>query len=165
MLPVQRRFLILELGFGAALVNVAINGLVAWLIFRGNERVPLWGMTSIASDLLGTTFFLPLIFCLIATPLARRDVKRGRIPPLERSRQEHWYFRRLPASARKRAVVLGAIATLLFAPATLVTFAALGVTSLPFWPFVAYKALFAGALAGIFGPLIGVWAIVRFTDD
>ena len=159
MLPVQRRFLIIEQGIGTALINVVINGIVAGLIFQQFETVPLWGWTSIADDTLGTTFLL--LLCLIATPLARRDVRKGRIPPLERQRARHWYFRWLPASARLRAVVLGCICLLTLGPLTILGFTLLSVSSLPFWPFIAYKSLFAGLL----GPLVGTWAIVRFTDE
>ena len=164
MLPVQRRFLIVEHGIGTALINVAINGIIAGLIFQNLETVPLWGWISIAGDTLSTTFLLPLLLCLIATPLARREVRNGRIPPLERRRAGRWYFRWLPASARLRAVMLGLICLLFLGPVTILGFTLLSVSSLPFWSFIAYKSLFAGLLAGLLGPLVGTWAIVRFTD-
>jgi hypothetical protein len=165
MLPVQRRFLILEQGAGTALINVVINGTIAILVFRGVETVPLWGLTSIAGDTLATSFLLPLLLCLIATPLARREVSRGRIPPLPLRRGDHRLFRLLPEKARLRALVLGLLGLLLVGPPMLALFVALGVTSLPYWTFIAFKALFAGALAGLLGPLVGLWAIVRFSEE
>jgi hypothetical protein len=165
MLPIQQRFLILEQGIGTGLINVALNGVIAAVLFRRLETVPLWGPLSIAGDTLGTTFLLPVLLCLIATPLARRKVARGMIPPLMRNRGEHWLFRRLPERARLRAVVLGVICTLIVGPATLIALTWLRVTSLPFWDFIIFKALFAGALATLLGPVVGLWAIVRFSDE
>ncbi|MBT4865289.1 MAG: hypothetical protein HON53_09245 [Planctomycetaceae bacterium] len=165
MLPIQRRFLILEQGIGTGLINVVLNGVIALLLFHSVETVPLWGPLSIAGDTLATTFLLPLLLCLIATPLARRKVTSGTIPPLTRNRREHWLFRRLPERARLRAVVLGVICTLIVGPLALIALSWLKVTSLPFWDFIVFKALFAGGLAALLGPVVGLWAIVRYSDD
>ena len=65
MLPIQRRFLILEQGIGTGLINVVLNGVIALLLFHSVETVPLWGPLSIAGDTLATTFLLPLLLLLV----------------------------------------------------------------------------------------------------
>jgi hypothetical protein len=77
------RFLLLEQGIGAAVVNSLLNGAIAWLLFRSLERVPLWGQQSIAGDTLATCFFLPLIPTLIVTPLVRRRVLAGTVAAVD----------------------------------------------------------------------------------
>ena len=84
MSPAHRRFLVLEQGVGSVVVNLAINGAVAFLMFRGAASVPLWGQQSIAGDTVGTTFLLPFITCLVVTKLARAQVRAGRVAPFAR---------------------------------------------------------------------------------
>src|SRR5262249_39811567 len=82
MSPAQRRYLLLEQGVGAGVVNFAINAAIAWVAFRGMTTVPLWGQQSIAGDTIGTTFLLPFITTLIASRLVRGHVRSGRIAGL-----------------------------------------------------------------------------------
>ncbi|MEO6026584.1 MAG: hypothetical protein ABIR79_06930, partial [Candidatus Binatia bacterium] len=80
--PAHRRFLLLEQGLGAGVVNAVLNGLIAWLSFRGTAMVPFWGQQSIGGDTIGTCFLLPLLTVLIATPLCRGRVRAGDLPPV-----------------------------------------------------------------------------------
>jgi hypothetical protein len=152
----HKRFLLLEQGFGSVVVNLLINGVIAFLLFRGALVVPLWGQQSIAGDTIGTTFLLPLITCLIATPLVRRQVRAGRVAPVAGTPMGlDW----VPGHTFWRGVVLGVIATLLVAPLAIGVLAALGVTQQSFWGFVVFKAVFAAALGAVVTPLIALWAI------
>src|SRR5262245_37741695 len=78
----HRRYLLVEQCVGSAVVNFAINAAIAWALFRGLERVPLWGDQSIMGDTVATSVILPFITALIVTPLARREVRTGRLAPL-----------------------------------------------------------------------------------
>jgi hypothetical protein len=69
--PAQRRFVLLDNGVGAFVVNLMINGVIAWLLFRKATRVPMWGQSSIAGDTIATAFLLPAITCLIVTWISR----------------------------------------------------------------------------------------------
>jgi hypothetical protein len=64
--PAQRRFVLLDDGVGAFVVNLLLNGAIAWLLFRKATHVPMWGQSSIADDTIVTAFLLPAITCLIA---------------------------------------------------------------------------------------------------
>ncbi len=152
----HKRFLLLEEGVGSVVVNLLINSVIAFLMFRGAESVPLWGQQSIAGDTIGTTFFLPLFTCLIVTPLARRQVRAGRLEPLAGAPLGlHW----VPERAFWRGVVLGVISAAVVAPPAVTTLAVLGVTQQSFWGFVVFKAVFAAAFGAVVTPLIAVWAI------
>ncbi len=158
MSPDHWRFLVLEEGVGAAVVNFVINGIIAWTMFHGQDMVPLWGQQSIAGDTIGTTFLLPLITCLIVTPLARAQIRSGRLAPLGWTAASHPALGWLPASAFLRGVVLGVICTIAVAPAAVAVLGA-ELTFMSFWRFIVFKATFAAALGGLVTPAIALWAI------
>ncbi len=156
MSPEHKRFLLVEQGVGSVVVNLAINGLIAFLMFRGAAAVPLWGQQSIAGDTIGTTFFLPLITCLIVTPLARRQVLAGRVAPAVGTPLGlQW----MPSRTLWRGATLGVISAVAVAPPAIAALVALGVAQQSFWGFVAFKAVFAAALGAVVTPLIALWAI------
>jgi hypothetical protein len=159
MSPAHLRFLLLEQGVGSALFNFLLNGGIAWALFRGFERVPLWGQQSIAGDTIGTCFFLPFFTALIVTPLVRRRVTAGSVGGLDWTRESHPPLAWLPSGTTKRALVLGVACALLLGPLSVWVLGRLGVDELAFWPFVGFKAAFAGALALVVTPVISIWAM------
>lgn len=148
----------IEQGVGAAGVNFVLNGIIAWTMFRGHDIVPLWGQPSIAGDTIGTAFLLPLLTCLIVTPLARGQIRSGRLSALGWTPASHPVFRWLPAGTFPRAFVLGLICTVVVAPIAVSVLGA-QLTAMAFWRFVAFKACFAAVLAAIVTPIIALWAI------
>lgn len=160
MSPDHRRYLVLEQGLGAALINFVLNGIIAWTMFHGLEVVPLWGEQSIGGDTIGTTFLLPLITCLVVTPLARGQIRSGRLKPLGWTPASHPALGRLPAGTFRRALALGAMCTLIVAPITLSLLAS-QLAAMSFWRFIAFKATFAAVLAAAVTPLIALWAIAQ----
>ena len=153
------RFLLLEQGVGAAVFNFFLNGLIAWVMFRGLETVPLWGQQGIAGDTIGTCFFLPFFTALIVTALVRRRVRAGGVAPLGWTRESHPPLGWLPVGTGRRGLVLGTICAILIGPVTLWLLVHAGVVELPFWTFVGFKASFSAVLAFIVTPIIALWAI------
>jgi hypothetical protein len=156
MSSAHRRFLLLEQGVGSVVVNLFINGAIAFLMFRGAASVPLWGQQSIAGDTIGTTFFLPLFTSLIVTPLSRRRVRAGTLTPIAGAPLG---LRWLPQHTLWRGIVLGVFTAIAVAPLSLALLALLGGAEQSFWGFVAFKAVFAATLGAIVTPLIALWAI------
>ena len=115
----HRRYLIRDQCIGAMIVNVLINAGIAWLMFRSAAVVPLWGQQSIASDTIGTTFFLPFFTCLIVTPLTHSAVRTGRLARPGFRRASHAWLHRLPAGTLLRGVVLGLVGMVMAAPVSL----------------------------------------------
>lgn len=161
MSPAHKRFLLIEESFGSIIVNLIINGLIAFLVFHGARTVPLWGPQSIASDTSGTAFFLPLLTTLIATPLARRALQAGRFEALVWTRDVPSLLRWLPCGTFRRGLVLGVLCLAITAPLTLIALVALGVTEQTFWGFVTFKAIFAASLGAPVTPLVAWLAIAR----
>lgn len=135
---------------GAAVVNAAINAALAWLLFRQLPQVPFLGEQSIVGDTLATALLLPPLLCLVATPtfrsmLARRAVLRpAQLPAASR----------LPQQPLLLGLLLGLVALLTLAPATLCLLQRLQVESLSLGGFVLFKAGFAALLAVLITPLV-----------
>jgi len=157
MPPVVRRYLLLDQGVGAGVINLLINAAIAWAVFHGATTVPMWGEQSIGADTIGTTFLLPFLTCLIATRIVRAQVRSGRvpayaaIPPL---------LARLPRGAAARGAVLGAIGVAVVGVPAAFALSLLGVAEMRFWPFVGFKAVFAALLATVVTPVIALYALV-----
>jgi hypothetical protein len=157
----QRRFLLVEQPIAGVVLNLAINAAIAWLLFRHRDRVPLWGPESIAGDTIGTTFLLPLITCLVLTPIVRRQVRRGAVAPLAWTRETHPWLRWLPRNTLGRGAALGAVSLVAVAPATLLVLAGLGVTDWSVPRVVAFKAGFAALEGAFVNPVLALWAIAE----
>jgi hypothetical protein len=154
----HRRFLMVEQGAVPSVFNLALNGVIAWALFRSVASIPLWGESSVGVDLLATGFLLPFLTCLIVSALVARDVRSGKVPalPAEGLPSSRWSQR--PAS--QRALLLG-VAGVLFGALPLVWALHLGEAG-PFAvaPFVAFKAVWAAMLALLVTPIVGWWALV-----
>jgi hypothetical protein len=159
MSPAQRRYLLVEQGIGAAVFNFVLNAAIAWLMFRGQDRVPLWGQQSIAADTIGTCLILPLMTTLIVTPLAHGRLRTGRLVPLGWSRTSHRFLGWLPEKTFARALVLGLVFMAAISPLVLLVLARLHVADLGLTEFVLFKAGFAAAAAAVVTPLVSLWAI------
>jgi hypothetical protein len=152
----HRRFLFLEQGRGSVVVNLAINGVIAFLAFHGAAHVPLWGQQSIAADTLVTCFLLPFFTSLVVTRAARGRVRAGRVPPFAGA---PFALHHLPATSGRRGAVLGVASALVVGLPAVAALAAFGVSQQSFWEFVLFNAVFAAALGAVVTPLIALWAI------
>jgi hypothetical protein len=153
----HRRFLRVDQGLVPAIFNVVINGAIAWALLRGHPEIPLWGETSVGVDLIATGFLLPFLTCLIVSRLIAGQVRSGRLPALESHQiaSRGWHRR----SSLRRGLLLGGVGVV-FASAPVV--AALEIAQAPpiaLLPFVGFKAVWAGLLAGVLSPLIAWWAL------
>ncbi len=148
-----RRYLFVEQPIGAFVVNFVLNALVAWAICRDLPAVPLWGQPSVAGDTIATSFILPFLSVLIATPLVRRDARGGKPPP-ESLRDLPARPRWLPRPLMARAIVLGIVAMIVASPLAIAPLVLAGVTGIAMPAFVWAKATYAAALGAVLAPTI-----------
>jgi len=155
----HRRLLLVDNGVGAAVFNFALNGAIAWLLFRSVTHVPLWGQSSIAGDTLVTAFLLPFLTCLIVSRLVARQVEAGHIPRLAPAElgPSSWSRR----SPLQRGALLGAASVVLVALPVVAALSLSGSAGFALWPFIGFKAAFAALLAAIVTPLVAWWALLR----
>ena len=161
MSPRHRRYLLLDQGIGAGIINLVLNAPIAWLLFRGMEVVPLWGQQSIAGDTIGTAFVLPFLTALIASTVVRSQVRSGYVPAAALSATSA--LRLLPRSLAARGAVLGLIAIVLTGLPTAVALDVAGVGEMAFGDFVMFKAAFAAVLGALVTPIIARAALADAT--
>jgi hypothetical protein len=154
------RYLVLDNGVGAALLNLGINGAIAWAVFHRKPVVPLWGAVGIASDTVATSLILPFLTCVVVTSLTNWHVRAGRLTPLVLSRATAMGLR-LPEGIWAWAGGLALASLVLLVPATLLTFVGLGVDRLPFDRFLVFKVGFAVAAGLLVTPLCARVALSR----
>jgi hypothetical protein len=159
--PPQRSFFMQEQIIGPAVINFVLNGLIAWLVFRTRALVPLWGDTSIAADVTSTLFILPLVTCLITTPLVHRAVAKGKVAPVSWALRDHPVLRRLPSGLFARAALLGLVTAVVLAPVVLGLLIATNVEALPVVTFAFTKGVFCAAVAVVVTPLAALYALAQ----
>lgn len=154
LIPVQRVFVRSQVA-GGFVINFFLNGGLAWLTFPPVAALPVWARGNcIAGDTIGTSFFLPLITCLVLTSIVRRLLRLERLPGLAREA--------LPAALRfwprnivGRGALVGLACALSFAAATLALLTALGIDSMTRAQVAVYKAIYTGLLGALVTPLFG----------
>jgi hypothetical protein len=155
----HRRFLLIEQGAVPTVFNFALNGAIAWALFRSAAAVPLWGESSVGVDLLATAFLLPFLTCLIVSAIVARHVRDGKVPPLPEAQLPHtgWFER----SSLQRGLALGA-AGVVFGAMPLVWVLHLAEAQpLAVSAFVTFKAVWAALLALVVTPVVGWWALAN----
>ena len=155
----HRRFLLLDQGIFGIIPNLIINILITWLLNRSQSVIPLWGPKSIAFDLIATAFIMPVIICLIVSPLIFGKVWSGKMPPILPEQLPHWrWYRR---SRLVRGMLIG-VFTVVFGAVPLVWALTLGEAQ-PFSldSFVWFKAVWSTMLALLITPKIAWWALAN----
>ncbi len=155
----HQRFLIIEQGAVPTVFNFALNGAIAWALFRSAADVPLWGESSLGVDLIATGFLLPFLTCLIVSAIVARHVRDGKVPPLRGDQlpNTRWFER----TTLQRGLALGA-AGVVFAALPLVWALHLAQAQpLAVYSFVTFKAVWAAMLALLVTPVIGWWALAN----
>ena len=153
----QRRFLWVAQSLVPFAINLVLNGVIGWAMFRGVETIPFWGESSIGADTLGTSFFLPAISCLIVTPLVRGQVRKGAAPAFTGALGG--WIRPFQRPLGVRAVALGLVCVPLAGGLAIALLSTFGVGALGFPSFLGFKALYAGVLAAAVTPAIALLAL------
>ena len=155
----QRKYLIQDQIIGSAIFNALLNALLAWLTFRRHASVPMKGDPSIIGDAIGTAVLLPLLTCVIVTPLVRKVLKTGKLEPLVTPSPARSMVLWLPrlSFARGLVLALGALATC--APIYLGLLVVAGIDQLSVGAFVAIKTVYAALMAGLCAPVIALYVM------
>jgi hypothetical protein len=160
--PGQRQYVLIGQCLIPIAFNFVLNGILGLVMFGGVDPVPTWGVESSAGpDLIGTCFFLPLITCLIVTPLVRRHVRGGAADPIASPEELPRWLRPFRRPLAARAVLFGVAGLALIGSA--VAGVLLWVAPLEFalTPFLWIKATFSGVLGGVVTPAIGIVALAE----
>jgi hypothetical protein len=151
--PAQRRYLFIQNGLGAAIVNAALNGAIAWAMMRRLALLPVWGVPGVVPDILVTAFGVTFGTCIFASLQVRWDVDRGRISPALSDGVTR-VVARFPAGTFRRAFLLGAVSVVVFCPLVLAALALSGKSGFDRSSFIALKAVFSAVQGAVVTPLI-----------
>jgi hypothetical protein len=155
LLGEHHRRLLLGQAAGGLVLNFFLNGGAAWATFPPLDELPLWARgNAVAGDTIGTSFFLPLMTCLILTPIVRRALRDGAMPGIDRG-QLPGALRFWPANFVGRGALVGLICALTIALATLALLTAAGVEAMTRGQVTVYKAVYTAVLGAIVTPLFG----------
>ncbi len=153
------RNLLLGQAIGSVVLNVPLNGGAAWATFPPIAALPVFARGNcVAGDTIGTSFFLPLVTCLILTPIVRRLVRGSAAAPIARA-DLAGYARFLPANFVGRGALVGLLSALSFGVLTLVLLSVLGVESMTRGQVAVYKAVYTAILGIVVTPLFGYRAL------
>jgi hypothetical protein len=163
----QRKYLVHEQIIGSALFNLMLNAGLAWLGFRHHDAVPMRGDPSILNDAIGTAVLLPLLTCLIVTPLVRKRVRSGKLEPLIELPPGYDMLHWLPSWSFFRGLVLALLCLAWVTPLYLGLLFLCGVESMSVGGFVVVKGLYAAIMAAQVSPAIALYvmATTELSED
>jgi len=144
-------------GITAAIINAVLNPVLAWLVNRKMEFIPLSGGHSIVTDTAVTSVLLSLLVALFVTSGVHRDLKAGRVTATSGFSRKGRLLSRLPSQAWALGLVIGFGIAFVLIPLTLGLFHLIGVTGLSFVGFALFKAVYTGLL----GFVVTRWVILR----
>lgn len=154
MLAAHRTLLFGQAAFGLVL-NFFLNGAVAWWTFPPVATLPLWARGNcVGGDTIGTSFFLPLVTCLILTTVVRRMLRAKRIDSVPRSALPIG-IRFWPQHLVGRGAMVGLLSILLCALPTLALLTQFGIESMSRGEVTTFKALYTAVLGVLVTPLFG----------
>jgi hypothetical protein len=155
----HRRLLSVDQGIIAIVINVLLNGGIAWLLFSSVSVVPLWGESSVGIDLILTAFLLPFLSCLIVSRIVAGQVRSGKLPPLPTAQvpESGWSHR----SIRARGALLGVCSVFLAAGPIVVALSLADSATFGASAFIGFKAGWGGLLGGVVSPVIAWWALAE----
>lgn len=143
------------------LINAVINAAIGFVIVPPGERLPLWGIPSVALDTVAMAFCIAFGTGFGLTRQLRAQRRAGKLHPPSAPRDGSVWtrgFERWPASLLHRSVNLGVLATLVFVPPALLALWWLVPGGFERSGLTLYKGAF-GALAGAtLTPFIGLGA-------
>ena len=155
----QRKYVVNDHIIGSGVFNLLVNALLGWLSFRHHNPAPMRGDPSILNDAIATAALLPLLICLIVTPLVRKRVRSGKLEPITSLAGSFDMLAWLPHSSFLRGLTLSLLCLAWLTPLYLGSLMTFGVTSLSLGSFVVVKALVAGVTAALVAPVVALYAM------
>lgn len=138
-------------------LNVVINGGIAWLLFKQLSEVPMWGEHGFGLDLIVTACILMFLLTLIVFLLHRSKVAKGKISAQawDTKKPLHRLLQGLPQTPLLIALIFGGLGLFVIAPLTLLALTVLGINTFSPMDFALFKAVWAGVIAALLiGPVI-----------
>ncbi len=144
----------------AAVMNFVMNGLMAWLIFRPAETVPVLGSVGFAVDVIMTTFFFTFFTSFLVSRAAHKKISSGQLAAVD-SPSASRLFAQIKPRPFIGSLTLAVGEVCLVASIVLAIFWVLEIDHLTLLGFVAFKSLYGAGLGAIAAPLIALVAMME----
>ena len=137
------------------IVNFAINGGLAWLIYRDKHSLPLWGSGGFGQDMVVTAFLLWLLLSVIVIKIHQKKVEAGKLPSIAGS--DFTALRRalrcLPQGTWAASTYLALIGVVVCALPILLMLQVFDISAMHPRYYSVFKGLWAGSMAVLATPL------------
>ena len=153
-----RKFSLAQTALGAGVINALLNAPLALLLVRPGAALPIFGLPSVAADLVAMGYGISFGTGLVVTLQTRSALRRGRLLLPELPPRVHASLARWPSSVLHRAVNLGVLSVLLFVPRPLLALLVLGAHDLDRSTLMAFKGAFSFVQGALVTPLVVVAA-------
>jgi hypothetical protein len=153
-MPQSMNSYLMKTGIGAAVPNVVINPVLAWLVNRRMQPVSLIGDKGLASDTAATCIILSVIVAYFINMTVRRDLAAGNIAPQAGNSSllsflpRHWFG---------LGLVIGVASAVVMVTLAVFVFRVFGLGEIPFAAFALFKAIYTPVLAF----LVARWVVLR----
>lgn len=151
----QRRYVRTET-IVSIVLNAAVSALFVWIVFRGQDVIPLWGAQGLVVDLIPTCFAITLMSTIAMTLLTRVRLKRNRV---ERVSTTTGIARFLPRALPLRAFAFALAVTVIAVPLSAAALALVGFDGRAYNTVLAFKIAYGAVLAVLISPPILVRAL------
>jgi len=129
----------------SAVINAILSALFFWLVFRGVDPVPVWGMGNWVFDFVPQGFMIALMSTLVPGALTGRAIRSGRIAADGQAN-------RLPGNLLARALLLAGAAAILGAGLVAAIMKLVGAEQLPPGTALLLKIVYGASLAILVTP-------------
>ncbi len=143
-----------DAGIWSAGINLFLNLLAGWLIYRKITFLPLEGATSIRGDSTVMVFIIVFFSLLLAVPGIKKALREGKLLRYEKAARFPEPVRWLLGKGLPLSLLAALLSVFTIVPPALWVLARLGVEGLGLWPFLAYKSGLAALTAGLVIPLV-----------
>jgi hypothetical protein len=144
----------------SGVINFAINAPIGWFMVHAGSSLRVWGLPGVAPDIVITAYAIAFGTALVVTPQTQRQVERGQLLPPVLSQGWRRAFAGWPRSRLRRAINLGVLSVLLFAPLPLLVLWLSGVPELDRTAVTALKGGFSFVEGALVTPVIMAAATV-----
>ena len=150
------RYAIVNQGIISVIINFFINGAVTWLFFRNENEIPLFGMKSIAVDIIQANFYFTFYTCFFITRAVYGDVVRKKISPILSNTT---ILKKYPPGYFFGSVLLGIFVTILFTPLIVGLMMLIQLDSFTLSEFIIFKSIWGALMAAFWAPIFTLIAL------
>jgi hypothetical protein len=99
--PVQSRYILVTQSLVPMLLNITINALVSWTLWRNHSQLTLWGEGSFVNGFAFDLLMTALITNFFITSATKKKIKQGELPLIAKEQiKEQGEIERYPTAIR-----------------------------------------------------------------